>query len=350
MSDRKMATIRRIDKIEPIEGADKIVCATVGGWKLVTAIDNGFKEGDLVIYCEIDSWIPTEVAPFLSKGNEPRMFNGIRGEKLKTIKLRGQVSQGLLLPLSVIDENKISREQYLTYFPLTEDTDVTSILGIQKWEAPLNAQLAGVARGTFPSWGRKTDQERIQNMKKEFAQFKSEGLTFEVTEKLEGSSMSVYFKDGEFGVCSRNMNLKETEGNSFWIAARELMLEEKLIAIGANTMLQGELIGPGIQGNIYGLTKFQFRLFDVFDIDTHSYFNSEARANMAVQLGIPHAPVISSDHKFMEIDTMESALTMAEGKSQLASVEREGLVFKCVENPEISFKVISNLYLLKQKD
>jgi hypothetical protein len=147
---RKLASIRRIDKIEPIEGADKIVKATVGGWQLVTAIDNGFKEGDLVIYMEIDSWIPTELAPFLSKGKEPREFNGVKGEKLRTIRMRGQISQGLLLPLESVGYTG----------SLADGTDLTEMLGIQKWEAPVNAQLAGMARGNFPSFIRKTDQER----------------------------------------------------------------------------------------------------------------------------------------------------------------------------------------------
>jgi RNA ligase (TIGR02306 family) len=95
---RKMASIRVIDSIKPIEGADAIECAMIGGWSVV--IKKGeFKVGQLAVYCEIDSWIPTELAPFLSKGKEPREFEGIKGERLKTVKLRGQLSQGLLLPL-----------------------------------------------------------------------------------------------------------------------------------------------------------------------------------------------------------------------------------------------------------
>ena len=127
----------------------------MGGWQLVTAIANGFKEGDLVIYLEIDSWVPTEFAPFLSKGQEPRVYNGVKGERLKTIRLKGQISQGLLLPMSVVE---IESGNPLRRFE--EGEDVTALLNIQKWEAPMNAQLAGIARGTFPSFGRKTNQER----------------------------------------------------------------------------------------------------------------------------------------------------------------------------------------------
>ena len=98
---RKLATVRRIDDIRPIPDADAIECAVIGGWSVV--IKKGeYREGDIAVYCEIDSWIPHELAPFLSKGQEPREFEGIRGERLRTVKLRGQVSQGLLLPLHVL--------------------------------------------------------------------------------------------------------------------------------------------------------------------------------------------------------------------------------------------------------
>ena len=162
--ERVMASIERIVRIDPIEGADKIVKATVKNWSLVTAIDNGFKVGDLVVYCEIDSWIPHDVAPFLSKGQYPRVYNGVEGERLKTIKLRGQVSQGLILPVAGCfgDTVTISAENAALF---REGDDVTEALGIQKWEAPIPACLAGVSKGSFPSQIPKTDEERIQNIK-----------------------------------------------------------------------------------------------------------------------------------------------------------------------------------------
>lgn len=350
MSERKLATVRRIDKIEPIEGADKIVLAKIGGWKLVTAITNGFKEGDLVVYLEIDSWVPTELAPFLSKGKEPREFNGIKGEKLRTIKLRGQISQGLILPLTVLlgtSAVNISSGEYDANISYSEEgSDLTEMLGIQKWEAPINAQLAGMARGNFPSFIHKTDQERVQNMSKELKEYVERGLTFEVSEKLEGSSTTVYFKDGEFGVASRNIDLKETESNSFWNIARKLNLEELMRTNAKNIALQGELIGPGIQGNIYNLTEHQFRLFDVFDIDTQEYYTAHDRYRAAAFFNLEQAPLIRE----MQItQTMEELLSYAEGESQLFKTEREGIVFKCIEDPSISFKAISNRYLTNEK-
>lgn len=95
---RKLASIRRIANIQPIEGADAIVVATVDGWKVVVKKDE-FKVGDLAVYLEIDSWVPHNLAPFLSKGQEPREYNGVKGERLRTVKLRGTTSQGLLLKL-----------------------------------------------------------------------------------------------------------------------------------------------------------------------------------------------------------------------------------------------------------
>ena len=145
-----MATLRFIDAIDSIDGADAIEVATVGGWKVVTR-KGEFKAGDLAVYCEIDSWIPHNIAPFLCRGVEPRKYNGVDGERLRTVKLRGQISQGLLLPRHVVLD-KIGE--------IEVDMDVTEILGIQKWEAPIPAQLAGVMRGNFPSFIPKTDQER----------------------------------------------------------------------------------------------------------------------------------------------------------------------------------------------
>lgn len=339
-SSRKMATVRRIDKIEPIEGADKIVKATVGGWQLVTAIDNGFKEGDLVVYCEIDSWIPTEVAPFLSKGKEPHEYLGVKGEKLRSIKLRGTVSQGLLLPLSVLDH--VDSE-------LFEGLDVSYPLGIVKYEPPIPAQLAGLVKGNFPSQIPKTDQERIQNLKREFdGEFRTK--RWEVTEKLEGSSMTVYVINGEFGVCSRNLDLKRDENNTFWKVAIEEKLEEKLKTLAIDIAVQGELIGPGIQDNIYKLSKHEFRVFDVYDIPNGKYYTPMQRAKIVDDLALLHTPTIAFQLSFEEDDTMETALQYADGHSVLGVCPlREGLVFKSTDGTK-SFKIISNKYLLGQKE
>jgi RNA ligase (TIGR02306 family) len=334
---RKLAKIVEIDALLPIEGADAIECAVVGGWKVVTK-KGEYKVGSRAVYCEIDSWIPHKLAPFLSKGKEPREFEGIQGERLRTIKLRGQLSQGLLLNLDDV-------------IPWTNsyqlDEDVSEVLGIIKWEKPINAQLAGICKGNFPTLIPKTDQERVQNLTKEIAV--AQGSVYEVTEKLEGSSMTCYLIAGEFGVCSRNMDLKRDENNSFWQVAIRNDIENLMRQRGDNIAIQGELIGPGIQGNIYKLSKPELYVFDIYDIQEGSYITPDLRRAIITGMGLNHVPVLESNFK-LETD-VEGLLTKAEGHSVLGDItgpEREGLVFKQV-NGGMTFKAISNKYLLGEK-
>jgi RNA ligase (TIGR02306 family) len=282
---RKMASIRRIDDIVPIEGADAIECAVLGGWKVVVK-KGEFTVGNLAVYCEIDSWIPTELAPFLSKGKEPREFEGIKGERLRTVKLRGQLSQGLLLPLEPTCANIESE--------LFEGLDVSVPLNIVKWEAPVNAQLAGQVKGNFPSSIPKTDQERVQNLTKEIKAAFDNNLLFELTEKLEGSSMTCYLIEQEFGVCSRNLDLKRNDDNTLWKVAIEDKIELKMRIAGLdNHAIQGELVGPGIQSNIYKLSKPMFFVFDIYDIKKGVYMNPVERQAMIKVLQLNHVPVLN---------------------------------------------------------
>lgn len=346
---RKLATIRKIDALTPIEGADKIELATVGGWKVV-AQKGLYNVGDLAVYFEIDSWIPHTIAPFLSKGQYPRVFEGVEGERLKTIKLRGQISQGLLMPLAEIMKLEDAGSLYIE-----EGADITEFLGVKKWEKAIPAQLAGVCKGNFPTEIPKTDQERCQNMVKEIVAANEAGLKFEITEKLEGSSMTVYRMRGEFGVCSRNMNLKEVAGNSYWDVARADDIEAKMIAVDEHWdfAIQGELIGPGIQGNIYGLTKVEFRVFDVYDIQMGAYMKPEARRALIERMGLKHVPVLAAQASLYDtlgITDIPQLLKFADGKSVMGDINtlREGIVFKEV-NGGMTFKAISNQYLLGEK-
>ena len=143
MTDRKLATIRVISQLKPIKGADLIEVAVIDGWEVVVKKDE-FKIGDLCVYFEIDSWIPNELAPFLSKGKEPREYKGVKGERLKTIKLKGQISQGLVLPLQTVYELPST-----TQCDIIGD-DVTEVLNILKWEREIPAQLRGQMAGNFP--------------------------------------------------------------------------------------------------------------------------------------------------------------------------------------------------------
>ena len=327
---RKLASIRKIAGVRPIPEADAIECVTVDGWDVVTK-KGEFSVGDLVVYLEIDSWVPTELAPFLSKGKEPREFNGVKGERLKTIKLRGQLSQGLLLPYAVI--GRIA----------AEGEDVTEELNIQKWEKPINPQLAGLAKGNFPSFIPKTDQERIQNIKHVLEDRQEK---YEVTIKLDGSSFTAYYRDGVFGVCSRNLELKPSESNAFWQVANKYLLEITLPTMG-NYAIQGELIGPGIQGNQEKLQELDLYVFDVFDIDAQTYLSAVDRYEFVDALDLKHVPVVHVSINAPE--SLDEVLKMAEGPSLNPNANREGLVFKSTRNPQLSFKAISNSWLLKEK-
>ena len=336
MNERKLASVKRITEIRPIENADMIELASVGGWNVVVAKDVGHKVGDLVIYCEIDSFLPIrEEFEFLRKSSYKKMGDQ-EGFRLKTIKLRGQISQGLILPIHTLLFGD-------TYY---EGKDVTNILGIVKYEPPIPAELAGKVKGLFPSFIPKTDEERIQNLSEEYQEWKNSDKTFYVTEKLDGSSATFYFKDGEFGVCSRNLELLETEGNTFWKVARQLNLEEKLSTLSINICLQGELIGEGIQGNPYKIKGQTVRFFNAFNIDKQKKLTINEFLILMEDLELSPVPFTFD---FTLPESVDEMLKFAEGKSQLNSnTEREGLVIRSYDMT-ISFKAISNKFLLKNE-
>lgn len=340
---RRLATVRRIDAIRPIEGADAIECAVIGGWTVVVKRGE-FTPGELAVYLEIDSWVPTELAPFLSKGQAPREYMGVKGERLRTVKLRGQLSQGLLLRLTTEDNAALKIGNVI--FPCVENLDVTEYLGIQKYEPPVPAQLAGQVRGMFPSFIPKTDQERIQNLQAELEVWHEKNFTWEVTEKLDGSSMTVYVNENDDGVCSRNLDLKFDESVTFWKIAVQEDIINKIRSTNRNLAIQGELIGEGVQGNKYNIKGHKFFVFDVYDIDKKAYLMPNERFSLITSLGLNHVPVLHKDSLLHDMN-MSDILSSAEGKSSLNNgVEREGIVFKAM-NFESSFKAISNKWLMK---
>jgi len=341
--ERKLATVRRIKEILPIEGADRIELAVVDGWKVVVAKDVQHKVGDLVIYCEIDSFLPIrEEFEFLRKSSYKKMGDQ-EGFRLRTTKMKGQISQGLILPISVL--NPPDTNIYVQPF---EGLDVTEMLDIVKYEPPIPANLAGKVKGLFPSFLTKSDEERVQNIAVEYSAlcFQSKHQ-FYVTEKLDGSSATFYLKNGVFGVCSRNLELLETENNSFWKVARELKLEENLRALGKNICLQGELIGEGIQGNPYGIKGQTVRFFSVYQIDSRTRLGIKDLEDICFMIGLQTVPILESN--FLLPNTIEEMLQYAEGKSALnPKTEREGVVVRSLDGT-ISFKAISNKFLLKNE-
>lgn len=331
--ERKLASIRRIENVLPIEGADMIEVSVVGGWKVVTR-KGEYKPGDLAIYCEVDSFLPIkDEFEFLRKSSYKKMGEQ-EGFRLKTIRLRGQLSQGLLLPVS---------QEVLSLYK--EGDDVTDLLGIVKYEPPIPAELAGKVKGMFPSFLRKTDEERIQNLTENYNKWKEK--EFYVTEKLDGSSATYYLKGGEFGVCSRNLELLETEGNTFWKVARELDLENKLRETGRNISIQGELVGEGIQGNPYKIKGQTLYFFNAFDTDIQQYYSQKEMEDFIQSLNLKTVPILDRSYKLPE--TVEELLQYADSKSELnKDFGREGVVVRSLDR-SISFKVISNNFLLKEK-
>lgn len=338
--ERKLASIQEIISLDDIPGADVIQCATVRGWKLVVK-KGEYNIGDKAIYCEIDSFLPIrEEFEFLRKSSFKRMGE-LEGFRLRTIKLRGQVSQGLLLPITLL-KDRIYPDQYKR---LSIGDDVSEALGIFKYEPPIPAELSGVMKGGFPNFIPKTDEERIQNLTEVYENFRKSN--FYVTEKLDGSSATYYMNNGVFGACSRNSDLLESEGNTFWKLARSLKLEEKMKESERNICLQGELIGEGIQGNPYKLKGQHVYFFNAFDIDEQRYFTLNEFAEIIEVFGLETVPFIFND--FSLPPTIDELLFFAEGKSVLnPNTDREGVVLRNHART-ISFKVISNKFLLKQE-
>ena len=350
--ERKLATIRQISEVRRIPDADKICAYVVDGWTVVDSIGK-YSVNDLVVFCEIDSWIPHTLAPFLTKdGKQPKEYLGIKGERLKTAKLRGQLSQGLLLPLDHEANNgdtilnmywdSVDADDDSDYTIPEEGYDLTSLLGIVKWEDTRYMNDSN-AKGSFPSFIPKTDQERVQNILRSIENWK--GMSFEVTVKRDGSSMTAFVNMDDEGVCSRNMLLRETDSSAFWHAARSLNLLEKIRSTGRNLALQGELLSQKIQGNYEKVSSVEWNCFDIWDIDNRQYLLPRERQDLCESLGIPHIKII--DKEFILDHTVDQLLEMAEGPGVNPGVQREGLVFK-QNNGQFSFKAISNSYLLKR--
>lgn len=358
-----MATIRKIAEIKAIPEADLICAYRVDGWWVVEVVGK-YEVDDLVIYAEPDSWIPTEMAPFLSKGKDPRVYNGIKGEKLKTVRLKKQISQGLLFPVSVLDFDSFYRTEIkvMQATPgIQANVDVSEILNIQKYEAPIPAELAGQAAGNFPRFIPKTDQERCQNLYEDIF-IKNANAYYEISTKLDGTSFTAFYVDKEEGVCSRNWELKldgDNENNTMVRMFIDSGLQSVFRQLNRNLAVQGELMGPGIQANREQLKSPTMFVFDIYDIDNACYLTPEFRRAVMEELWlfgvnkdmVKHVPIVAYSANLYDtlgITTIDQLLKFAEGPSLVHPV-REGLVFKRIDGG-FSFKAISNAFLLKEKD
>ncbi len=346
MSERKLACVRQVDEIRSIEGADAIEAAIVGGWQVVVK-KGTFKPGDLGVFFEIDAVPPDqpEYRFLWQKSGEdtprPRNF------RIRTKKLRGCLSQGLLLPFSEVPTAIGS-----------EGSDLTEFLGVTKYEPPEPGGpgfTRGRSAGNWPGFCPKTDEERIQNCKRVLEELR--GKPYVMTLKLDGTSFTCGFDaEGKFHVCSRNLSVKKPEegepSNVYWDMAKKYNLER--VCREHNVAIQGEICGPGIQGNKLGLKEHDLFVFTLFrrDLGRLPYFSLKF---FCEAYDLKPVPLVESGDSFDE--TLDSLLAKAEGKYEGTQNEREGLVvrsrdplFSEVLRGNLSFKVISNRFLLKEKD
>lgn len=328
--------------IQPIEGADRIEVATVNGWKVVVG-KGDFNVGDLCVYFEIDSILPLDKFPELenSKG------------RIKTIRLRGQLSQGYCITFDrfkkILDDGDFwdKMDEDISIVNWKVGDDVTNFLGVEKYEPPILFKN-GDAKGVFPSYILpKSDEDRIQSNMDYLDKFK--GLPWVATVKYDGTSATFGYDNDEFFTCSRNLKIHDGD-NVYWNIARKYKLHE----IPPYLVVQGEVVGPGIQNNRLGLKDIEFHIFRVYDQLKKRYLFYDERIKLCKSYGIPHVALDSrGDHFDM---TLEKVLDIAEGKYNNTKNEREGLVFEVdgLVNTEfgghLSFKVISNKFLLKGGD
>jgi RNA ligase (TIGR02306 family) len=360
---RKLATIRRINQLIPIEGADLVQLAKIDGWQCVVK-KSEFNVNDLCVYFEIDSFLPIRPEFEILRRNSYKKIGDQEGFRIKTVRLRGQLSQGLALPIGpfiddFIDSDEDEGQELMEYFFV--GNDLTNLLKIQKYEAPIPAQLSGQVRGNFPGFIQKTDQERCQNMYRDIF-VDNKDARYEVTMKLDGTSFTAYRKDEVTGVCGRNWELDVNERNDHNSLVRMYVdsgLQHALHELGLNIAVQGELMGPGIQKNREGFNSHKLFVFDIYNIDQGGYIGSSERRSILKDLYdlglkedmVQHVPVIAYQAELYDtlgICDIEGLLHFADGASINHDI-REGIVFKRLDGG-FSFKAISNKFLLKEED
>ena len=325
----KLASIQGITNIREIPGADRIEAATVLGYQ--TVIKKGeFQPGDLCVWHEPDTVLAERPEyEFLRK----------QGFRLKVSRFKGQVSQGLALPLAVLPPAN---------YAVGDDT--TELTGIRKYEKPLSPNLAGVAKGAFPSWMPKTDEPNLRSFPAALEEFT--GLECVITQKVDGTSATFYLRGGEFGVCSRNLELLDDPGSMFWRVGREHRLRDHLATLGGDFALQGEVHGEGIQGNHLGVKGVGIAVFNLFDITKHVYMDHKTLEGFCQSTGLPIVrPVWRGEFRF----TLAELVDLASAQDYVPGRAAEGIVIRPVEEARslilesgrLSAKVISERYALK---
>ena len=349
MQKRKLASVQYVHDITPIEGADMIETAHVLGWQCVVK-KGEFKVGDLGVYFEIDSFLPIRPEFEFLRGSSYKKTDLMgEGFRLKTKRMRGQLSQGLLLPLSILPPEggwKVG-------------DDVTDVLGVRKFEIEERVSTSGTIKGNIPYDIPKTDELRIQSFPELLDEIKEK--PYYITTKMDGMSVTMYYVDGEFGVCSRNWEYKDDDKSAAWKFAHERELPERFADYadreGINRfVLQGEFCAPGIQKNPLKLTKPEWYVFNklVWDEDELKWkpVGLGDLIETTTDLDVEMVPLeeFRGRCKYNKIDEL---LARAEGKYP-SGKHKEGIVIRPVKplrsyitGGRLSFKAINNDYLLK---
>jgi RNA ligase (TIGR02306 family) len=347
---RKLASVQRILGLHPIQGADLIELATINGWQCVVK-KGEFQVGDLGVYLEIDAVPPIdgphrELFSFLWKGQagpSPSL-------RIRTMRLRGALSQGLMLSIGSFPGLTLTPE-WRAVGTNPDGLDVTGLLGVHKYEPPPPDGMGDYA-GPFAADIPKTDEQRIQSMPELLEELR--GLPYCITEKCDGTSATMTMgEDGAFHVYGRNHEIAESD-NIFWRAARAHNIAD-VMRLYPRFALQGEVVGPGIQKNRLGLKRVELRAFNLFHKGDGQSLGQDKLLWLCSVAGIPWARVIERGDSFQH--TQESLLGLAEGKYEGTQNEREGIVIRPLFPQHsqrlggtLSFKAISNTFLLKGGD
>ncbi len=348
MKNRKLASIQYIHNISPIDGADRIELAHVLGWQCVVK-KGEFKVGDRGVYFEIDSFLPVrEQFEFLRSSCYKETDIMGSGFRLRTQRFRGQISQGLLLPLSIFPE--IDPDAPI-------GTDLSDLLGVRKWEIEERATTGGTVIGPLPSDVPHTDETRIQALPELLEAFS--GKSYYISTKMDGSSHSISIDSDGFHVTGHNYEYKDDDSSAFYrlVKARnfrtamEKYMEENSLQV---LTIQGEFCAPGIQQNRLKLTKPEWYVFTV-RIDGHRV-GLEKMKEVVAAIDAPLVPIEETGMDLPAIyPTVEALLQRADGQYPNGG-PKEGIVIRTI-NPEycplisapLSFKVVSNKYLLKNE-
>ena len=370
---RNLCTIQTIKELEKIPGKDRILYASFENVGFRVIVDTNNKIGDKVIYCEADSILPVHsVFEFLRARCFNDKWNGFR---IRNMKMSSLYSQGIVFPLTILEQinPKVKVEK------LKDGDDITDVLGVIKYDPELleeqrNAKkpttlmnfiyrhrflrliymffknwLAPRTSYSWPSWASKSDETRAQSLN--YIYEKYAGLKCYATEKLDGQSALYAVYKKKFIVCSRNINLKEKK-NNYWNYAIDTHVESVLKTArkeyGIDLYIQGELCGPGIQGNKYVFTKKRLFIFNIKDITNDRYFSNYEITLFCHQYGFEKVPFLEAfTFNFKTIDEM---LKYAEGYSvHNPKTLREGVVIRSVDvlppdrgqSNMLSFKVIN---------